>query len=303
MSLYQKYRPVSFDEMVGNETQLTALRKALPKQHVFLLIGPPGCGKTTAAKIAARELGAGELSIKEINSSNNRGIETARQIIDQARYSPVEGKATVFIIDEVHMATKDWQNAMLKPLEDVPSHVYYFLCTTNPEKLIAALKSRCMEVKFSLLKPEEIMYLLKSVNRAEGLGISRDLLQDIVDVSEGSPRRALVVLEKVAVLESDEERRKLIISGVPDEENAEAIELARLLLKKAKWQELMTIVNRMEKDDLENVRQVVMGYMGAVLGKAWNAQAMVVLEAFSERDFFYDAKARLLVAMAHSLFE
>src|SRR5690606_15380302 len=100
------------------------------------------------------------LSIREINSANNRGIETARQIIDQMRFMPAGGSTLVYIIDELHMATKDWQNAMLKPLEDTPAHVFFFLCTTNPEKLIAPLKSRCLEVKFNSLDEKEMYILL-----------------------------------------------------------------------------------------------------------------------------------------------
>jgi DNA polymerase III gamma/tau subunit len=306
MNLYQKNRPQTFDAMIGNEAQIASLKKMLAKQdkpHVYLFTGPPGCGKTTAARIAARELGAGELSIKEINSANNRGIETAREIIDQVRYSPVDGKVTVYIIDEMHMTTKDWQNAMLKTLEDTPEHAYFFLCTTDPQKLAAALKTRCTEVKFNALKPDESLLLLKTVNRAESLGISKEILQEIADVCEGSPRRALVILEKVAALETVEEQHKLIASGVPDEENAETIELCRVLIKdKVSWKEALEIVSKLNMDNAENIRQAVIGYMKAVLRKTWNPHAMIVLESFAERDFFYDAEARLFVALGHVIF-
>jgi DNA polymerase-3 subunit gamma/tau len=301
MNLYQKYRPQSFDEMVGNEAQIASLKKVLAKKdksHAFLFTGPSGCGKTTAARIAARELGAGEMSIQEINSADNRGIDTARHILDLMRYSPTDGEAMVFIIDELHMTTKDWQNAMLKPLEDTPEHVYFFLCTTEPQKLAVALKNRCIEIKFAPLKPEQITLLLRTVNKGESLGVTKDILLDIADACDGSPRKALVMLEKVAALDDPKEQQEVIAAGGAEEDEAEAIELCRVLMGKCTWGQVMEIVARLKKEDLENTRQVVMGYMKAILRKTWNAKAAMILDAFTQRDFFYDPESRLFVALA-----
>ena len=144
MSLYLKYRPKDFDEMVGNDETIESLKKLIQKEdrpHTYLFTGQSGCGKTSAARICANKLGAKGHSIIEINSSNNRGIDTARDIIDQMQYKPLEGNIWVFIIDEIHQTTSVAQNALLKPLEDTTDSAYFFLCTTDPQKLIKPLKN------------------------------------------------------------------------------------------------------------------------------------------------------------------
>jgi DNA polymerase III gamma/tau subunit len=305
MNLYQKHRPQAFDDMLGSEAQIESLKKALSKKdrpHTYLFVGPPGCGKTTAARIAARELGAGELSIKEINSADNRGIDTARQIIDSMRYSATDGDAVVYIIDELHMTTKDWQNAMLKPLEDTPDHVYFFLCTTDPSKLIPALKTPCTEFRFEAMKPEYALKLVKIVNRKEGLGVDKEILEGIADNCDGSPRKALVMLEKISALEDADDQRKLLKAGIPDEEDAETIELCRVLLSAKGWQPVAEVIKKINIDDPEKVRYAVMGYMNSVLlGGKQNDRAALVLEYFSE-PFYNSGKPGLTLAAYQAIF-
>ena len=162
MELYRKYRPSTLDEMVGNEATIKSLKAELENgSHVFLMTGPAGCGKTTLARIMAKEVNAGPLSIHEINSAENRGIDTAREIMEQMRYNPSDGDAIVWILDEMHQITSAGQNALLKALEDTPEHCYFFLCTTDPQKLIAPLKTRCSIINVKPLTNEEMTYLLK----------------------------------------------------------------------------------------------------------------------------------------------
>ena len=143
MELYNKYRPQTPEEIYGNDLAIKSIRSELNKgAHVFLLTGPGGCGKTTTARVFARQLGADELSIHELNSSENRGIDSVREIMEQIRYTPLDGGKTVYILDEMHQQTSASQNALLKVLEECPEHCYFFLCTTNPEKLIQPLKTR-----------------------------------------------------------------------------------------------------------------------------------------------------------------
>ncbi len=307
MSLYLKHRPDEFEKMLGNEDQLKALNSALSKTsrpHTYLFVGPPGCGKTTAARIAARTLGAGEMSVVEINSANNRGIETARQIIDQMRYNPTDGEALVFIIDELHVTTKDWQNAMLKPLEDTPDHVYFFLCTTDPQKLLPALKTRCSEFKFGAMTKDNVALLLRQVNRAEGFGLSKEVLLSIADHCDGSARKALVLLEKVAGLGDDAAvQERLIEAGMPDAEDVQVIELCRALLKeKAGWGPIAEILKGMDLTDPEKVRYAVLGYMGSVLlsGKQ-NLRAALALDYFAE-PFYNSGKNGVILACYQTVF-
>jgi DNA polymerase-3 subunit gamma/tau len=290
MTLFNKYRPESFEDVLGNEEALRSAEKALSKKnhsHVYLLSGPPGTGKTTIARIMAKMVGASEMDIREINTSSARGIDTAREIIQQMRMLPMDGNAIVYILDECHKFTNDMQNALLKPLEDTPEHVYFFLCTTEPGKLIAAIKSRCREIKTKTLPADAILSIIKRVNKLEKLNIDKEALEQIADLSEGSPRRALVVLESLADAD-DKDKNKILQNSATADEDPEIIELARMLLnEKNGWREIAALLKKLKEngklDEPETVRYIVLGYMNTVLlsGKKI-PRAILALEAFSE---------------------
>lgn len=304
MNLYNKYRPKTFEEMVGDKNQFESLQQLMEKKdkpHVYLFYGEAGCGKTTASKICASMLGAEKTSIVEINTANNRGIDTARSLIENLNYKSIFGTNTVYIINEVHKTTNDWQNAMLDPLEFVPGHVYFFLTTTNPEKLIKPLKSRCTEYHFAPLTEKQNFKLLKRIMLEEDLDIDRDLLHLISEKCEGSPRKALVLLEKIIGMEENE-ARQVIKKGI-QEEDKNVIDLCRALLgKDTNWGAITKIIKELQSQDIESVRWAVMGYMSSVLlsGKR-NDKAAIILEAFSEP--FYDSgKNGLVLASYQSYF-
>jgi DNA polymerase III gamma/tau subunit len=304
MSLYQKCRPTTFQDMIGSEDQIQSLSKTMAREnrpHVFLFTGPAGSGKTTAARICSNMVGAGEMSIVEVNSSNNRGIDSARSIADQMRFAPVDGDATVFILDEVHQTTKDFQNALLKPTEDCPNHVYFFLCTTNPEKLIAPLKTRCTEFKFTAMSAEEISLLLRKVNRAENLGVGKEAILAIAENCDGGARKALQLLEKVAGIEDEETQLRLAEEKMTDEEDADTRELCQAILKDADWGTVAAIIKKMNVSDVEKVRYAVLGYMNAVLlnGKD-HPKAALALEFFSE-PFYGSIKYGITLAAYQTL--
>lgn len=294
MTLYQKYRPKDFSEFIGNEFTLKALDNALKKKnhaHTYLFIGESGTGKTTAARIMASRLGAGDLDVIEINSSNNRGIDTAREIISQMKVLPVAGDNKVFILDEVQKTTADFQEAILKALEDTPEYVYFFLCTTDAQKLIKPLKTRCTQVEFSSLTSVQLFSLLSRVCKLENANIQNSILTGIAEKADGCPRAALVLLERVLALTTEDEMKKYLESVVlADETDTEVIDLCRALLKKENWNVIASILKGLEEkkllDNPEKVRYTVLNYMNAVLltGKE-NAAAMVALDAFSQNTF------------------
>ena len=299
MELYRKYRPSTLDDVVGNETTIKSLKKELENgSHVFLMTGPAGCGKTTIARIMAKEVGAGELSIHEINSAENRGIETAREVQEQMRYNPGDGEALVWIFDECHQWLAPVQNAFLKAFEDTPESVYFFLCTTDPQKLIAPLKTRCSIINVSPLTDDEMRYLLKRTARAEGIKLNGEVYDKIIELAQGGSRKALKLLAKVLYLDNDEERFS-VLKGESPSDNEETISLCRNLLKKgATFSTLSEILKNLDVSDPEKIRQAVMGYMNSVLlnGKLL-PEAVAAMQAFGSADTYRNGKNALTIAL------
>jgi len=305
MSLYRKYRPKTFEEMIGNEEQIKSLKKLLDKQndkpHTFLFTGFAGTGKTTLARICANYLGATEMNITEINTADNRGIDTAREIIENMKYKPILGKAKVYIIDEVHKTTPDWQNAMLKPLEDTPNHIYFFLCTTNPEKLIKPLLSRTVTINLEPLSYENAIKLVKSVARQEGKVLDRDVVIEIASNCNQSHRTALVLLEKVLNIDNKEEALKIINNGFDAEDDKQVIDLCRILLNGKSWREVVKVLKGLRIKEPEEIRYSVLGYMASVLLNNPNDKVANIILNFSES--FYDSKfAGLTLACYNSFY-
>lgn len=292
MELYKKYRPKKLERVIGNEETVLSLqnmmnRKTLP--HTILFTGPSGCGKTTLARILKKELGCSDMDFKELNCSDFRGIDTIREIIRTMKLSPMNGPCRIWLLDEVHQLSKDGQNAALKMLEDTPDHVYFFLATTDPQKLIKTIQTRCCEMPVRLLTDDEMSSLLAKVARKEKASISESVFEEIIEVSMGSARSALVYLDKIINLpkEKQEEVLKVKIS----EEN-KAIDLCRALIKKENWSKIAGILKTIQEDP-ESIRWAVLGYARAVLLNKPDYQAYLVIDCF--QNHFYDSKHAGLV--------
>jgi len=301
-NLYRKIRPTNWSEVVGNKANIQQLQNFVNNEerpHTYLFVGDSGCGKTTIARIFAKELGANDLSIHEIDCADTRGIDAARAIKEQMRYKQIGGK-TVYIIDEVHKATVDWQNAMLKALEDTPSHVYFLLCTTDPQKLIKTVKTRCTEIRVSSVDEKELFKYLIHVNKNENFGIEKSVLKHIANHAGGSIRKALVLLEQIEKIEEVESQLEIVKSTVGDVEEQEVIELCRALLRGSWSQSKKILVElRAQKVDSEKIRYAVLGYMTSVVLKSGDSRAAFALECFSENT--YDSKISGIVLAAYQV--
>lgn len=296
MEFYKKYRPKAFGTVIGNTETVGSLqnmleRKTLP--HSILFHGPSGCGKTTLARILKRELKCNSLDFKELNCSDFRGIDTIRDIIRTMSLAPVGGDYRVWLLDEVHQLSKDGQNATLKMLEDTPNHVYFFLCTTDPQKLIKTIRTRCCEMPVRNLAVDELVKLQKRVKKREELDVSEEVLEDIASSSNGSARTALVLLDKISNLPKGQ--HETAIEAQLEEMN-EAIELCRALIKKESWGRITNILKKL-KTDPETVRWNVLGYARAVLLKKNSGQAYIVIDCFKEP--FYNSKDAGLIAACY----
>lgn len=294
MTLDLKYRPKDFDEILGNEKEIKTLITNLEKpdgSHAFIVTGPPGCGKTTIARIAASYVGADVIATKESNTGNDRGVEAIRRnIIDQMRYSM--GGATVFIIDEAHGLTKDAKRALLKPTEEPPEHVYFFFLTTDPQELFKgdegkALKTRLEPIKVNPVKSMVLYKYLRKIAKWEEIeNVSLDLLKQISEQCKGSPRDALKMLSAIKDIEDEEEQ----LSKLENWENTkdpEIFEFCRALFSKnVTWKTLANfLLGFKESKDPEVIRRMVMGYAQSVLLKSGQQKAGYILECFCDYQY------------------
>jgi len=292
MGLYQKYRPTKWDDFIGNESELASLEGLfIVKEHprVFLFSGPAGCGKTSLARFLGTHIGAD--NVVELNSADNRGIDTARDIINEIQYN--RPSPTLYILDEVHQTSKDFQNAMLKVLEDTPPNIYFILCSSEPNKIIAAVKSRCTEVKMKPLPTDSIILLCRKVAKAEGKRVGIEVLEAVAEHSGGSPRNALVLLE--SIIDVEDVKKALDIVAQPMIES-NTLELCRILLNDTStWKAISSCVSNLETSDWESVRHAILGYMTSTLMSSGKLRAAIVMEEFSE-PFYNTGKAGLVLA-------
>lgn len=296
MPLHLTYRPDDWSKLKGNKTLRDKLRSVFDREadrpRAVLFHGQSGCGKTTIARILANKVGCPPTidggpnpDFTEVNAANDNGIDTAREIMRQMLLRPLRSKARVWIIDEVHAVSKPFQNAILKALEDTPRHVYFFLCTTEPEKLLVTIRNRCSQFEVHPLPASILEDLLREVLKGEGVDDFPDAaVQEIAEVAEGCPRQALVILDQVIDLPDAELTRAIEAFRF---EEREGVELCRLLAAGATWDSLKTVLASLRKQqaDPERLRRAVLGYMTAILMKKADRQAAWTLSCFEPNLF------------------
>ncbi len=200
LALYRKYRPETWKEVQG-QSHITDVLESSIKQgnvsHAYLFVGSRGLGKTTIARIFARELGVSENDTYEIDAASNRGIDDIRELRDGVRVLPLESKYKVYIIDEVHMLSKDAWGALLKTLEEPPAHVIFILATTEFHKVPDTIISRCQVFNFKKPSEQVLKKMIMEVAKKEGYELDAGSAELLAILGDGSFRDALGILQKV----------------------------------------------------------------------------------------------------------
>lgn len=229
-SLYRRYRPVTLTEVVGQPQVTDPLIKSLKQgkiSHAYLFVGPRGCGKTSVARILAHEVNGFDYKIEddyvdiiEIDGASNRGIDNIRELREKVAIAPTSGKYKVYIIDEVHMLTKEAFNALLKTLEEPPKHAIFIMATTDAYKVPVTITSRAQTYTFKLAEHKVMFEFLRNVAKKEKIAISDDALNVIVKRGGGSFRDSLSLLDQLSTLSSKEITKDMVVAamGLPQEE-------------------------------------------------------------------------------------
>ncbi len=247
--LARKWRPQVFADVVGQDHVIQTLHNAIETDrlaHAYLFVGPRGTGKTTTARILAKALNCqnrkgsepcdecdsckeivsgSSLDVIEIDGASNRGIGDVQELRDNVRYAPVRGPFKIYIIDEVHMLTREAFNAILKTLEEPPPHVKFFFATTEPQKVLTTILSRCQRFDLRRISVADITAQLKKIAKAEGITVSEDALLAIARGAEGGLRDAESAMDQLVSFRGKniEEADVLSVFGLISREQLEGL--------------------------------------------------------------------------------
>ncbi|MCX7944178.1 MAG: DNA polymerase III subunit gamma/tau [Deltaproteobacteria bacterium] len=254
----RKYRPLTFDEVVGQQHIVKTLKNSILNNrlhHAFIFSGPRGVGKTTTARILAKSLNCetgitispcnrcsicieitngSSMDVQEIDAASHTGVDNIREIIDKVAYTPIKARYKVYIIDEAHMLSKAAFNALLKTLEEPPPHVKFIFATTEPNKIIPTITSRCQRFDFKRVENTDIITHLEEVLKKENIRYSKAALSIIARESHGSIRDALSILEHVISFSSGDVNEEAITTALGLISRTTIIKLFKCILNKEK---------------------------------------------------------------------
>lgn len=309
-SLHTRYRPETFDEVLGQASTVRSLKRAVKdaRAHCFIFTGPSGTGKTTLARILANEFSGPDRSmvnLEEVDGASKSGADDVRELVTRTLYRAIGGSPIKFIIiDEAHRLSAAAWTVLLKPIEEPPAHVYYAFCTTDIAKIPKANITRCLRYDLKPVKEELILGLLVKVCEAEKFDTSDEIIEAIAENCGGSPRQALVYLEECLSCKNVSEARQIMRSAG---QSKELIDLARWLVagKAHTWPEAVKYLKALNGQEAESCRIVLSNYFAAVLLNAKSDKMALnilnLIEAFKTPYYSPDKMAPLLYSVGLAL--
>ena len=328
LSLYRKYRSQDFDTIVGQKHVIQILKNALENNrlgHAYIFSGPRGTGKTSMARILAKALNCKTgITVKpclvcpmcenikngtapdviEIDAASNRGIDEIRQLREQVNFVPIEGRYKIYIIDEVHMLTTEAFNALLKTLEEPPSHTLFILATTEMQKIPATIISRCQRLDFKRIAPLEIADHLLAVAKQEGVTIDQRSVQYLAKLSDGCMRDALSLLDQLISFQGNTLHFDNVITLLGTVDLMAMHSLGKAMLSRNVHDVLQQLeqlivsgknVAQLTKDFIEYMRNLMLIAIGASEGLELNTDTIATMQEIAALATIDDFKKLLLL--------
>lgn len=308
MELTDKYRPKTFEEVLGQDSTIESLKNLIETRGglppCLLISGDSGIGKTTIARITASLVGCldSTSNLIEINGAEKTGIDDMREVTESLKFFPLgKSKSRVVILDEAHRLSKNAWDSLLKPIEEPPPNTYWILCSTEPSKIPKAIQTRCTPYELKKVSVAKITKLLTFVCEQENYKTDKAIIMAAAMKAEGSPRRALKFLEMVHGLDSAAKAQELIKSIGADDSKSPTIAMCQIIARRGSFLEAVAAIKDTEEES-ETIRYITINYFNKVVIFAKSEDAakygLQVLHAFSRPCNPNEKLAPILLALA-----